>query len=35
MNVENWDQGCAIPFLELHKWDFRCSVGVAQLQEVG
>ncbi len=22
----NWDWGCAVPFLETHKWDFRCSV---------
>ncbi len=22
---ENWDRGHAIPFLETHKWDFRCS----------
>ncbi len=22
-----WDQGRAIPFLGIHKWDFRCSVG--------
>jgi hypothetical protein len=21
----NWDSGRAIPFLEKHKWDFRCS----------
>ncbi len=24
---ENWDWGRAIPFLEIHKWDFRCSEG--------
>ena len=23
----NWDCGRAIPFLRIHKWDFRCSVG--------
>jgi hypothetical protein len=22
----NWDWGSAIPFLGIHKWDFRCSV---------
>ncbi len=24
----NWDWGRAIPFLEIHKWDFRCSVAL-------
>ncbi len=24
---ENWDGGRAIPFLVIHKWDFRCSAG--------
>jgi hypothetical protein len=23
----NWDWGCAIPYLGIHKWDFRCSEG--------
>ncbi len=23
----NWDGGGAIPFLGIHKWDFRCSAG--------
>ncbi len=24
----NWDWGRAIPFLGIHKWDFRCSVAL-------
>ncbi len=23
----NWDWGHAVPFLGIHKWDFRCTVG--------
>ncbi len=23
----NWDWGCTIPFLGIHKWNFPCSVG--------
>ena len=23
----NWDCGRSVPFLRIHKWDFRCSVG--------
>ncbi len=23
----NWDWGCAIPYMGIHRWDFRCSVG--------
>jgi hypothetical protein len=24
----NWDCGLAIPFLGVHKWDFRCSADI-------
>ncbi len=26
----NWDWGRAIPFLKMHKWDFRCNVAYSK-----
>jgi hypothetical protein len=27
----NWDLGRAIPFLEIHKWDFHCILNVLEV----
>jgi hypothetical protein len=30
----NWDWGRTIPFLGIHKWDFRCSVGEQEPEHI-